>query len=89
MLILARSLNQSDRGTIKYPYARIHMNYITFTRTWWIHNPKWPNGLEPGPGKRTYHDEYETEQEAREAAQAWNRENDPGDLSLKMEFEEI
>lgn len=65
------------------------MKYITFTRTWWKHNPSWPNGLEPEAGEKTYYDEYETIEEAREACQAWNEENDPGQLSLKMEFERI
>ena len=30
------------------------MAYRVFKRTWWIDNPEWPNGLEPGPGKRRY-----------------------------------
>ncbi len=65
--------------------------YRTFTRTWWIANPEWPDGREPGAGPRDYSEggEYETEEEAREACQMWNAYNDPGHLSLKMEFEEI
>ena len=65
------------------------MTYRTFTRTWWKSNPAWPNGLEPELGERTYsEEEYETEDEARTAARAWNAENDPGRFSLKMEIEE-
>lgn len=62
--------------------------YRTFTRTWWRENAAWPNGLEPCPGPRHYHDEYETETEARNACREWNEEHPPGRLSRKMEFEE-
>ena len=65
------------------------MSFQTFTRTWWKHNAKWPGGREPGAGPKTYHEEYETEQEARTACQEWNASHDPGPLSNKMEYEEI
>lgn len=64
------------------------MSYYTFTRTWWRYNPSWPNGLEPEAGEPTYHDEYETEAEAREACHDFNSTHEPGSLSLKMEYDE-
>jgi len=62
--------------------------YATFTRTWWKENPAWPNGLEPCAGHRTYHESYETEEEARDACRAWNSTHKPGRLSRKMEYEQ-
>lgn len=61
--------------------------YRTFTRTWWRNNPKWPNGLEPHAGRKTYYATYNTAQEARDVCEVWNRQNPPGRLSRKMEFE--
>ena len=62
--------------------------YRVFTRTWWKENPSWPNGLEPCPGERHYKRGTFTYEEARELCQEFNENNDPGRLSLKMEFEE-
>ncbi len=66
------------------------MTYDIFTRTWWIHNDKWPDGREPGAGPRKYrgHPQGVTLEEAREYCQDWNATHDPGKLSLKAEFEE-
>ena len=62
--------------------------FRTFTRTWWTHNPAWPDGREPGAGPKEYTgDEYDTENEARAACRAYNTTHDPGPLSLKMEYE--
>ena len=63
--------------------------YRVFTRTWWKRNPSWPDGREPGPGPKSYagHPSGVTEEEARAYCQRWNRENDPGFLGLKAEFE--
>jgi hypothetical protein len=61
--------------------------FKTFKRTWWTENPKYPNGLEPGAGPKTYLDSFETEEEARAFCKEWNSENDPGRLSLKAEYE--
>lgn len=61
----------------------------TFVRTWWIANPAWPGGLEPGAGPRRsvrYHD---TEEEARHRCAEYNRTHNPGRLSRKMEYEPV
>ena len=61
--------------------------FEVFTRNWWKKNPSWPNGLEPdGAGRRNHLAWAETEEEAREIAQEWNANNDPGILSRKAEF---
>lgn len=65
------------------------MPYRTFTRTWWKHNPAWPNGLEPCAGRRTYHGTYLTEEGARDACKSWNATHKPGRLSRKMEYEQV
>ena len=65
------------------------MSYRVFHRTWWKENASWPNGLEPCPGKKhTIEDNVETAEEAREICAQWNRENRPGRLSDKADFEE-
>jgi len=62
--------------------------YRVFTRSWWKENPAYPNGLEPHAGPKRYKRVvFETEQEAREYAIAWNEANDAGRYSVKMEFE--
>lgn len=63
--------------------------YRCFTRTWWIRNPAWPNGREPGAGPRKYHGKARnmTEDEARTYCRAWNETHDPGEFSRKCEFE--
>jgi hypothetical protein len=69
--------------------------YRVFRRTWWIENPAWPNGLEPGPGKKRYipHARFDTEEEASDYCKKRNEEAKltPREkrLSLKYEFEEI
>ena len=64
--------------------------YRVFTRTWWKHNPAWPNGREPQAGKRSYrnHPAGLTYDEARQYCQRWNTEHNLGPLSRKAEFEE-
>jgi len=63
--------------------------YRVFTRTWWRHNPDWPNGLEPCPGrKHTLKRHVATEEEARAICRAWNDTHTPGRLSRKAEYEE-
>ena len=66
------------------------MSYRVFVRNWWKENPSWPNGLEPDPtaNKHTLNSRVETEEEAREIAQEYNRTHKPGRLSRKAEFEE-
>lgn len=67
------------------------MSYKVFRRTWWTENKSWPNGLEPCAGKRRYFagEKFQTEEEARQFCQEWNKRHDPGRLSLKAEFEEV
>lgn len=62
--------------------------YRCFTRTWWIDNPSWPNGLEPCAGERSYIRGTFTEDEAREKCQEYADSHHPGRYSLKMEYEE-
>lgn len=62
--------------------------YRVFTRTWWIRNPGWPGGREPGAGrKHTLARRVETEEEARAICQRYNDTHDPGFLSRKAEYE--
>lgn len=63
--------------------------YYVFVRNWWKKNPSWPNGLEPDPcaQKYTITSGIETEEEAREIAQEYNRTHEPGKLSRKAEFD--
>jgi hypothetical protein len=67
------------------------MAYICFKRDWWRDNPKYPNGLEPHAGAKSYFKNkvFDTEQEAREFCQEYNENNDAGRYSRKMEFEEL
>ena len=66
------------------------MSYRVFTRTWWIENDEWPDGLEPGPGKKhTMYTGIKTADEARTICMEWNRTHKPGRLSRKAEFEEV
>ncbi len=60
--------------------------YRVFTRTWWRNNPSWPNGLEPCPGRQTTIAKGCTHDEARNIAQTWNKNHNPGRLSRKAEF---
>lgn len=62
--------------------------YHVFHRTWWVENPSWPNGLEPGAGEKHTIGYVDTEKGAREVCQEWNDEHDPGRLSDKAEYEE-
>lgn len=63
--------------------------YYVFTRTWWIENPSYPNGLEPHAGKkRVIKRNVKTYDEARQICKAWNAKHDPGRYSLKAEFDE-
>jgi hypothetical protein len=62
--------------------------YTVFTRTWWIANPAWPNGLEPGAGPRHRLAKNLSYREARELCADWNAKHDPGKFSRKAEFEQ-
>jgi hypothetical protein len=63
------------------------MNYQIFTRTWWKKNPKYPNGLEPSPGRKYTIGYANTEEEAREICERYNSTYNPGRLSKKAEYE--
>jgi hypothetical protein len=62
--------------------------YTVFTRTWWRHNPAWPNGLEPGAGKKTRIAKNVSLAEAMRIAKTYNDTHKPGKLSRKAEFEQ-
>ena len=62
--------------------------YRVFVRNWWKNNPNRPNGLEPGPGRKTTLDWVYTEQEARQMCKEYNDTHDPGRLSRKAEYME-
>lgn len=65
-------------------------NYRCFTRRWWKSNfdGTWPNNLEPDGSATKYHKCYcETEDEARQWCQEWNRTHDAGRFSTKAEYE--
>lgn len=63
--------------------------YNVFHRTWWQHNPAWPNGLEPGAGERHSIAKGVSYAAARALCQDWNSRHDPGPLSGKAEFESV
>ncbi len=66
------------------------MRYRVFNRNWWIKNPDFLDGREPGPGKKHYHGKtFDTQDEARDYCLAWNDTHEPGELSNKCEFESI
>lgn len=62
--------------------------YNVFTRTWWRPNPAWPNGLEPGAGRKTYLRRGVSYADARAICEQYNKTHTPGRLSRKAEFEQ-
>lgn len=60
--------------------------YTVFTRTWWISNPAWPGGREPGAGRKHTLRRNLSYAEARQMCQDWNSTHNPGRLSRKAEF---
>ena len=63
--------------------------YRVFTRTWWINNPSWPNGLEPGAGRQTtIRRNVKTEADAQAICKQYNDTHNPGRLSRKAEYTE-
>lgn len=62
--------------------------YRVFTRTWWARNPAWPNGREPGPGRKHTLARNCTFEEARAKCAHYNSTHTPGPLSRKAEFEQ-
>ena len=62
-------------------------NYRVFTRTWWKHNPNWPDGREPCAGRKYTLGLTSTEQEARDWCQDYNSTHTPGKLSRKAEYQ--
>ena len=64
------------------------VTYRAFTRTWWRHNPVWPDGLEPGAGRKTTLGHRLTEAKARQVCRQYNDSHRPGRLSRKAEYEQ-
>ena len=62
------------------------MTYTIFTRTWWKHNPDWPDNKEPCIGSKTIINYADTEEEARAICKEYNDTHDPGRLSKKAEY---
>lgn len=63
--------------------------YHVFTRTWWKRNPSYPNGREPGAGRKTtLARNVQTEEEARAICKRYNDTHAPGPLSRKAEYQE-
>jgi len=63
------------------------MKFTIFTRTWWKHNPDWPEGLEPHMGRKTIIGYANTEEEARAMCKDYNDSHKPGRLSKKAEYQ--
>ena len=62
-------------------------SFRVFVRTWWKHNPEWPNGLEPDSNAPCKTIAYAAdEREARALCAEWNYANKPGKLSRKAEY---
>lgn len=61
-------------------------SYRVFTRTWWARDPASGGCLRPQPGRQRTIARGCTLDEARRAAQEWNRTHKPGKLSRKAEF---
>ena len=62
-------------------------DFRVFTRTWWKRNPSWPDGREPGAGRKYTLGLVSTEQEARDMCKEYNDTHDPGFLSRKAEYQ--
>jgi len=58
------------------------MAYKVFVCNWWKNNRSWPNGQHTIATTNT-------EEEAREIAQEYNRTHEPGRLSRKAEYRRI
>jgi hypothetical protein len=63
------------------------MTHTVFTRTFWRANTVWPDGKEPHLGRKRHIATVETEAEAQAIAQQWNRDNKPGKMSRKAEYQ--
>lgn len=64
------------------------MGYDVFTRTWWKANSNWPDGREPGIGRRTYLARNVTEEDACAIRKQYNDTHKPGKFSRKAECEQ-
>lgn len=58
-----------------------------FHRTWWKHNSRYPDGLEPCPGTKITLAVVNTEEVARAICKDWNDAHEPGRYSDKAEYE--
>lgn len=90
-------MRYGDGEMIRTESGRLHGRassgqFRVFKRTWWEYDPKYPGEKAhrvPGAGPKTPLAVVDTIEEAREYCKEWNEEHDPGDLSLKAEFEEV
>lgn len=71
----------------RFMKAAVPRYFNVFHRTWWVENPAYPNGLEPGAGEKHYIGRHLLEEDARELCKEWNAAHDPGHLSDKAEYE--
>jgi hypothetical protein len=62
--------------------------FTVFTRTWWRRNPSWPQGREPGAGRKRTLARNLSYDEARQLCKEWNASHDPGPLSRKAEMDQ-
>ncbi len=63
--------------------------YRVFVRNWWRSNPSWPDGREPGAGRKTtLRRNVKSEADARAICRQYNETHDPGHLSRKAEYGE-
>ena len=63
------------------------MAYRVFSRNWWKHNSKWPDGLEPNPAaKKTTICEVATYAAAVDVCRVWNLNHERGRLCRMAEF---
>lgn len=61
--------------------------FNVFHRTWWTANRNWPDGREPGAGKKHYIKRHVTEEDAHSICEVWNANHEPRFLSDKAEYE--
>ena len=71
-------------------------NYMTFKRTWWKHNPKYPThqqGLEHELGEKLDKEYWDTEEEAWNHCRDMNNDPtnfpNPNPYSMKYEFKKL
>ncbi len=61
--------------------------YDVFIRRWYRANPKYPGGLEPHLGRKTFLAHNVTREEALRLCEQYNSTHNPGKFQLKAEFQ--